>query len=70
MGRMSKKGPHIRAALRLPNNTSRLIGPNWGWGELGPGQKAFNSITQIGVLSSLVLAGFDPLWPSLPNRLA
>ena len=36
-----------------------------GLGALGPSQKAFKSITQIGVLSSLVLTGFDPLWPNL-----
>jgi hypothetical protein len=34
-------------------------------GELDPGQKAFSSKTQIGVLSSLVLACFDLQWPNL-----
>ena len=45
------------------------------WAELGlealrPGQKAFNSITQIGVLSSLVLPGYDLQWPDLNQRVA
>ena len=53
-----------RATLvRGPKTTQQYKSLYWaelGLGALGPGQKAFNSITQIGVLSSLVLAPFDP----------
>lgn len=52
-----------RATLvRGPKTTQQYKSLYWaelGLGELGLGQKAFNSITQIGVLSSLVLACFD-----------
>ena len=58
-----------RATLvRGPKTTQQYKSLYWaelGLGALGPGQKAFNSITQIGVLSSLVLPGFDPQWPNL-----
>jgi len=49
--------------VRGPKTTQQYKSLYWaelGLGALGPGQKAFNSITQIGVLSFLVLAGFDP----------
>ena len=54
--------------MRGPKTTQQYKPLYWaeqGLGELGPGQKALNLLTQIGVLSSLVLACFDPQWPNL-----
>ena len=54
--------------MRGPKTTQQYKSLYWaelGLGALGPGQKALISITQIGVLSSLVLPGFDPQWPNL-----
>jgi hypothetical protein len=54
--------------MRSPDSTQQyksLHLAEMGLGELDPDQKAFSSITQIGVLSFLVLTCFDPQWPNL-----